>query len=191
MSFCIGRVNFSDLDSCVISQMSSLGSLAEHVNVWPSNAPSTSETEVRIGKRVRVREFVTVNCGLENPTIIGDDCFLLAKSHVGHDSVLGKGVILSTGSIVGGHSEIGDHCYLGLNSSTHQRAKMGAYCILGANSFFKGESPAGVTWAGLPAKPLKVNLVGIERHCPIEDQPKVIEEAEAFIQEWQSKNKNK
>jgi acyl-[acyl carrier protein]--UDP-N-acetylglucosamine O-acyltransferase len=55
---------------------------------------------------------------------------------------------------------------MGLNCSTHPFAKLGNYCIVGANSFFKGESPAGIVWAGTPAKALKVNQVGLDRHGP-------------------------
>jgi len=175
------RVIFEDISSVTISPLASIGTPAEHYDITLENADQSDETKVIIHSGVRVNEFVTINCGLDRNTVIGKNSYLLAKSHVGHDSILKEGVVLSTGSIVGGRSIIGNHCYLGLNASTHQRAILGDYCILGANSFFKGESPAGITWAGVPAKPIKVNIVGIERHCPENEREAVITIAENFI----------
>ena len=42
-----------------------------------------------------------------------------------------------------------------MNASIHQRSKIGKYCVIGAGSFFKGESPDGIIWGGVPAKPIK------------------------------------
>src|ERR1044071_1728958 len=45
--------------------------------------------ETRVGKRCRLREFVTVHRGTEGGgmvTSIGDDCPLLAQAHVAHDN---------------------------------------------------------------------------------------------------------
>ena len=50
-----------------------------------------------------------------------------------------------------------------MNASIHQHSKIGKCCIIGAGSFFKGETPSGITWGGVPAKPIKVNDIGIER----------------------------
>ena len=121
---------------------------------------------VIIGNNVEIREFVTINAPLfGEKTVVGDNSYLMAKSHVGHDATLGNNVILHTGAIIGGHSIIGNFCYMGLNSSTHPKAVLTDFCIVGASSFFKGKSVEAVTWAGVPAKPIKVNKVGIERHA--------------------------
>lgn len=138
---------------------------------------------VVIGDNVEIREYVTISAPLfEKTTTIGDNSYLMAKAHVGHDVQIGNRVVLHTGSVIGGHSIIGDYCYLGLNCSTHPFAKLGNYCIVGANGLYKGTSPDALVWAGVPARPLKVNKVGLERHAPENLKTELILNANNFLE---------
>lgn len=121
---------------------------------------------VEIGDNVEIREFVTINTPLFNMvTKIGNNCYLMAKSHIGHDVVLSNNVVLHTGAVVGGHSEIDEFCYVGLNSSLHPKSKLASYSIVGANCMYKGVCTiSALVWVGTPAKPIKINKVGIDRH---------------------------
>ncbi|MGR7000381.1 DapH/DapD/GlmU-related protein [Yinghuangia aomiensis] len=52
----------------------------------------------------RLREFVTVHQGTKRATRIDDECYLLVRSHVGHDVLLDNGVTLSCSAQLGsGH----------------------------------------------------------------------------------------
>jgi len=153
----------------------SIGLPGEH----PSGVPDPGGIVV-IGDNVEIREYVTINTPLfGDTTTVGSNSYLMAKSHVGHDAQLGERVVLHTGATIGGHSEIGSYSYIGLNSATHPFAKLGSFCMLGANGFYKGISPDGIVWVGVPAKPLKINKVGFERHAPeglLEELTRVAEE---------------
>ena len=138
---------------------------------------------VIIEDEVEIREFVTINAPIFGPeTRVGFHSYLMAKAHVGHDAILGEHSVLSTESIIGGHHVSGKYCYFGLNSTTHQRAKIGDYCMIGANAFFKGESPDGIIWAGVPAKAIAVNKVGLERHAPDYIKKRIIDEASLYVE---------
>lgn len=151
----------------------------------PGEHPNGAEDKgglVIIGSGVEIREYVTINAPLfTDKTLISDGCYLMAKSHVGHDAQLMERVVLHTGSVIGGHSEIGRYCYMGLNCSTHPYAVLGDYCIVGANGVYKGESPAAIVWAGVPAKALKVNTVGLDRHASPEEKVVLIPKASSFL----------
>ncbi len=57
------------------------------------------KTRTRIGARNRIREHVTVNAGTEGgggETRVGDDCLLMAGSHIAHDAMIGNRVIVVT-----------------------------------------------------------------------------------------------
>ena len=127
--------------------------------------------KVIIGDNVEIREFVTVNTSLfSEATVIGNNCYLMTKSHVGHDAILEERVVLHSGAIVGGHSIVGSYSYIGLNAILHPRAELGAFSILGAGNFYKGVcSTPALVWVGSPAKPVKVNSVGLQRHAVEED----------------------
>ena len=152
----------------------------------PGEHPNGAEDKggiVEIGDNVEIREYVTINTPLfTDKTLIGKGCYLMAKSHVGHDARLAERVVLHTGAIIGGHSEIGRYCYMGLNCSTHPFAKLGDYCIVGANGVYKGTSPAAIVWAGVPCKPLKVNMVGLDRHASSEEKYPLVYAAEEFLE---------
>jgi UDP-N-acetylglucosamine acyltransferase len=139
----------------------------------PGEHPNDHEDKggiVYIGDNVEIREYVTISAPIFGGyTQIDNGCYLMAKSHVGHDAWLKNRVVLHTGAVIGGHSTIGKYCYMGLNCSTHPFAVLGDFCIVGANGVYKGESPAAIVWAGVPCKPLKVNKVGLDRHCSMYD----------------------
>jgi UDP-N-acetylglucosamine acyltransferase len=151
----------------------------------PGEHPNGAEDKggfVVIGDSVEIREYVTINTPLfTERTQLEDGCYLMAKSHVGHDAYLKERVVLHTGAIIGGHSIIGRYCYMGLNCSTHPFAELGDYCIVGANGVYKGKSPAAIVWAGVPCKPLKVNKIGLERHSLDEEILKLTKIAEEFL----------
>lgn len=163
-------------NNCKLLGFSSVGNPGEF-----KKPPKDNGNPIIIGNNVEIREFVTINTPMGNVTAIGNDCFLMTKCHVGHDSVLKDNVVLSCGSLVGGHSYIGSYCYLGLNASTHQYAKLGSYSMVGANSFFKGTSPQGITWGGVPARPIKINLHNINLNVNEQDRESIILTAEQFM----------
>jgi len=138
-----------------------IGGPAEH-----PREPYVIKGKIKIGNGVTMTMGVTVDSPLtdEGLTIIGDGCYLMAKSHVGHDGKLGKQVTLSTGSKIGGHSIIGDHSTIGLNSCTHQRTELAEGTMLGANSFIKGinKEPFRI-FVGSPAKDIGINQFLLNR----------------------------
>ncbi len=159
---------------------SSIGLPGEH-----PNGAEDKGGKVIIEDDVEIREYVTINTPLFTEyTRLERGCYLMAKSHVGHDAHLKERVVLHTGAVIGGHSVIGRYCYMGLNCSTHPFANLGDYCIVGANGVFKGASVAGVVWAGVPARPIKVNEVGFERHSTPEEAKLLGIYAQQFINTW-------
>jgi len=106
-----------------------IGTEAEHRNFHGKEM-----FPVIIGNRNIIREQVTINCGTFRETIIGDDCYLLRGSHVGHDSNIQSKVTLSCNVLIGGESEILEGANLGLAAVVHQRSVIGQYAMIGMNS---------------------------------------------------------
>ena len=148
-------------DNCIIFPYTVIGTDPEYKGKGPSGF-------VVIGDNCIIREFVTVNLPAKYGfTIIGNDAYLMAHSHIGHDSIIGTHFTLSTGARVGGESFIGNWCTVGLNAVLHQRSVLKDFTMIGASSFFKGEAAEGIIWAGVPARPLKINRVGLDRGRPV------------------------
>ena len=146
----------------------------------------TKFPKVLIGSNVIIREFVTINSNVDDgETSVGDNCYLMTKSHIGHDSRLENNVVLCSNSVVGGYSKINSYTYVGLNSSIHQRSIVGKHCIIGANSFFKGTSPDGITWVGVPSIPKKINFFNLEKNLKDKVELElIVQHAKKFIDEF-------
>jgi UDP-N-acetylglucosamine acyltransferase len=75
-------------------------------------------TRLVIGADCDIREGVTVNTGTEDDrgvTEVGDRCWLMVGSHVGHDCKVGSDVIFANNVVLGGHVTIGDFAVFGLS----------------------------------------------------------------------------
>jgi len=86
----------------------------------------------RIGKRCIIREYVTIHRGTvpESATIVGDDGFFLAGSHIGHNCTVGNRVTLINNTLLAGHVEVGDRVTTGGSSAVHQFVRVGELSML-------------------------------------------------------------
>ena len=120
---------------------------------------------VIIQEGARLEKLVSVDAGEKRATIIGPGCLLMANAHVGHDCMLCPGVVLSVGAALSGYCEIGQGANLSLNCAVHQYQRIGAYAMLGMGAVVtkSAEVLPGTMWAGVPAKYIEMNTVGIKR----------------------------
>lgn len=86
---------------------------------------------VRIGNRNVFRESVTVHRGSEKGeiTIVGDDNFLMANAHVGHDCRLGNNIIITNGTLLGGWVQLADGVNISGNCALHQYVRVGRFAM--------------------------------------------------------------
>lgn len=85
-------------------------------------------TRLVIGANCDIREAVTINTGTEDDrgvTEVGNRCFLMAGSHVGHDCVVGDEVTFANNAVLGGHVTVGNNVFLGGNAAVHQFVRIG------------------------------------------------------------------
>ena len=154
-----------------------IGSPAEYIFDTPK-----FDGKIIIEDNVTIRDFTTISAPIKRNMIIGSGTHLMSKSYIGHDSLIGRDVVVCAGAKIGGHANIGNYVYFGFNATCHQFSKIDDYCMIGANGFFKGTSPKGIIWAGVPARPLKVNTIGLERNIDDIDRRNLIDSsARKFI----------
>lgn len=119
-----------------------------------------------IGKRNRIREHVTMNCGTEGGgglTSVGDDGLFMAGCHIAHDAIIGNRVIVVNSAAVAGHCVIEDDVIIGGLSGIHQWVRIGHGAIIGAVTMVTNDViPYGLVQA--PRGDLDgLNLVGLKR----------------------------
>ncbi|HRW37191.1 MAG: hypothetical protein KDB04_19295 [Acidimicrobiales bacterium] len=118
---------------------------------------------IEVGARGVVREFVTIHQGTEQATHVGDDAYLMARSHVPHDAWLGDRCTLSCNVQVGGHSWIGDGANLGLGAVVHQFGVIGEGAMVGMQAAVTRPVPPFAMVMGVPGRVVGANRVGAVR----------------------------
>jgi UDP-N-acetylglucosamine acyltransferase len=122
--------------------------------------------ETRIGRRNRIREFVTVHRGTEGGGMLtqtGDDCLLMAQAHVAHDCILGDGVIMANGATLAGHVTVEDGANIGAYSGVHQFCRIGREAYVGGYSVVVKDALPFALSVGNHARCYGLNITGMKR----------------------------
>ncbi len=124
------------------------------------------KSELIIGDRNRIREYVTINPGTKGgggKTAIGSDCLLMAYCHVAHDCILGSRVVIANSAALAGHIQIEDGAVVGGLVGIHQFVRVGTLAIIGGCSRVTQDVPPYSTCVGYPAKVFGLNNEGLKR----------------------------
>lgn len=125
----------------------------------------TGKCICRIGARTVLREFVTVNCGAEpgGATQVGEDCMLMAYSHLGHNVTIGKNVIIANAGSLAGHVVVDDYANIGGLVGIHQFVHVGRMVFIGGCSKVIKDLPPFMIVDGNPAEVRYINKIGLQR----------------------------
>jgi UDP-N-acetylglucosamine acyltransferase len=123
------------------------------------------DTALTVGDRTVVREYATLNRGTSASglTSVGDDCLLMAYTHVAHDCRVGNHVILSNAVNMAGHVELQDWVIIGGLTPIHQFVRVGEHAFVGGGSRISQDVAPYCRVAGNPPKLYGLNSVGLER----------------------------
>jgi UDP-N-acetylglucosamine acyltransferase len=134
---------------------------------------------VEVGDRTTLREYVTVHAGtrLGEVTRVGNDCHILAYSHIAHGCRVGNEVIMSNGVQLAGEVVVEDQVVFGGVQGVHQFTRIGRLCMLGGMSRISQDCPPYMIVVGNPAEVKGVNSVGMERRQIPEASQRQLKEA--------------
>ncbi len=124
------------------------------------------KSELIIGDRNRIREYVTINPGTKGgvgKTVIGSDCLLMAYAHVAHDCQVGSRVVIANSAALAGHIEVEDGAVVGGLVGIHQFVRVGTLAIIGGCSRVNQDVPPYSTCVGYPAAVFGLNSEGLRR----------------------------
>jgi UDP-N-acetylglucosamine acyltransferase len=121
---------------------------------------------VKVGNNNVIREFVTIHRASKEDefTTVGNDCFIMAYSHIAHDCKLGDSIIIANYAGISGHVEIGDKTVISGLVGIHQFVRIGTMCMIGGMSRILRDIVPYVTTEGHTATPRGLNMIGLRRN---------------------------
>jgi len=124
-------------------------------------------TKLVIGNDCQFREGVTISLGTVQGggiTTVGDNCFMMASSHIAHDCIVGNNVTFANNVALGGHVTIEDYVFIGGQSAVHQFNRVGEGAMIGGIAGVTTDViPFGFVMGPIPAFLGGLNVVGMKR----------------------------
>ena len=168
----IGKGNtigaYTVIRSCVV--IGNNNYIAPHVVIgepaeYRVHPEQTFPGRVVIGDRNRISEFVSIQAGiLTRETRIYDECYIMHGCHIAHDNVIYNKVTIAPLVCLGGMVTIGYASNIGMGVKIHPRLVIGIGTMIGMGAVVTKNIPEWETWAGVPAKFMKMNDKAIRKY---------------------------
>jgi UDP-N-acetylglucosamine acyltransferase len=122
-------------------------------------------SRVVIGARNQIREYVTIHRATqaEALTSLGNDNFLMAYAHVGHNCQIEDQVTLANAVELGGYVRVESRAVIGGLTGVHQWVHVGRCAMIGGMSRINRDVPPYLLIEGNPARVRGLNRVGLNR----------------------------
>lgn len=166
--------------------------IGKNCNIFPGAVISAIPQDLKfrgedtlaiIGDNTTLRECVTVNRGTaaKGKTVVGNNCLIMAYSHIAHDCVVGDNVIISNATQVAGEVVIDNFAVIGGGTLIHQFCHVGAHVMIQGGALINKDIPPFVKAAREPIAYTGVNSIGLRRRNFTNDQIREIQEIYRFL----------
>ena len=108
---------------------------------------------------------MTINKGTADrmKTVVGNNCLIMAYSHVAHDCIIGEGCIFSNSTTLAGHVTIGDFVVMAGMTAVYQFSSVGSYAFVTGGTLVSKDVPPYAKAARNPISYVGVNSIGLHR----------------------------
>lgn len=165
-------------DNCVIYNNVTIfpgARIGNNVKIFPGAVVSAipqdlkfkgEKTYAYVGDGTTLRECVTINRGTasKGETRVGENCLLMAYTHVAHDCRLGNRVIVSNATQFAGEVIVDDCAVIGGGSLIHQFCHLGRNIMLQGGALVNKDIPPYVKAAREPISYVGLNTIGLHRN---------------------------
>jgi UDP-N-acetylglucosamine acyltransferase len=144
----------------IVCHGATIGSQPQDLSYTPDKAKP-----LVIGDGNHFKECVNISHGIktDHGTRIGDNNYVMAFTHIGHDSIVGDHNVFATHITVAGHVTIGSRTFLSGLVAIHQFCRIGDYVMVGGVSGVRQDVPPFAMANGQYARFVGINLVGLRR----------------------------
>jgi UDP-N-acetylglucosamine acyltransferase len=136
-----------------------------------------------IGNNTVIREYATIHKGTADrmTTKVGNNCLIMAYTHLGHDCIIGNNVIIANNGSLAGHITVEDYVVIEGVVAAQQFVTIGAHSFVAGASLVRKSVPPYVRVAREPLQFIGVNTIGLARRGFDKDLIKQIEDIYRII----------
>lgn len=122
-------------------------------------------TYLKIGDRNVFREYVTIHraTGEGKCTVVGNECFIMAYSHLGHNVVMHDQVTVANSAGISGHVTIEELVTIGGMVGIHQWVRVGRVAMVAGFTKLTRDVPPFIMVGGPDEEIHDINAVGLRR----------------------------
>lgn len=141
------------------------------------------DTTAIIGNNTTVRECATINRGTASrkETRVGDNCLLMAYSHIAHDCILQNNIIIGNATQLAGEVEVDDYAILSGGCLVHQFTRIGRNVMIQGGTRTGKDIPPYIIAGREPVSYVGLNFVGLRRKGFSGEQISEIQEIYRYI----------
>ena len=134
-----------------------------------------------------IREHVIINRGIysQGGTEVGCDSFVMADSHIGHDTHVAPKCVIGNSVTIAGDVEIETGTILSSSVVVHEKSRIGKFVLIKGGTRISGNVPPFVIMAHNPVTYYGVNSVVMCKHAGFTDS-QIDDVAKAYRQIYQS-----
>jgi UDP-N-acetylglucosamine acyltransferase len=123
-------------------------------------------TFLRIGDNNVFREYVTIHraTGEGQATVVGNNCYLMAYCHLGHNVTLHDTVTMANSCGISGHCTIEELVTIGGMVGLHQWVRIGKVAMVGGFTKITRDIPPFMLVDGIEQEIRDINAVGLRRY---------------------------
>lgn len=123
-------------------------------------------TRLEVGDNNIIREYCMISRGTVKGgglTRVGNNNYLMAYSHIGHDCMIGSHTIMVNHVALAGHVTVNDYAIIGPYAAVHQFCHVGAYAFIARATYVSKDVLPYVMIAGHTTSACGINTVGLRR----------------------------
>ena len=141
------------------------------------------DTLAIIGDNTTIRECVTVNRGTaaRGRTSVGNNCLIMAYSHVAHDCAVGDNVIISNATQLAGEVVVDSFAVIGGGTLVHQFCHIGPHVMIQGGALVNKDTPPYGKAAREPISYAGINSIGLRRRNFSNDTIRDIQEIYRYL----------
>ena len=157
----LGRVKLGE--NIYIGNNSVIGTSPQYVGFDKNKILSAKFKNLIVGDNVVIMDLCHIHAGIKRNTKIGKDSMIMSGTHIGHDVQIGEGCNVSPNVAFAGEITLKNNVTIGMGATLHQGITIGSFAMIGMGAAVIENIPPFTTYAGVPAKKIKINEIKLKR----------------------------